>query len=75
MKSADWKLNTEVQYIARATPQQNSQVEKKFDTLTSRGGSMMNAANLKRKERCNLFKEAFTTTAILDGIENMETTD
>ena len=30
MKSADWKLNTEVQYTARVTPQQNSQVEKKL---------------------------------------------
>ena len=68
MKSADWKLNTEVQYTTRATPRQNSQVDKKFDTLTSRGVSMMNAANLKRKERCKLFKKAFTTAAMLDGL-------
>ena len=29
---------------------------------------MMNAANLCRKERCKLFKEAFNTAALLDGL-------
>ena len=68
MKSKDWKFNTKIQFTSRATPQQNSPVEKKFDTLTGRGVSMMNAANLGRKERCKLFKEAFTTAAMLDGL-------
>ena len=54
MKSKDWKFETEFQFTARATPQQNSPVEKKFDTLTGRGVSMMNAANLGREERCKL---------------------
>ena len=43
-------------------------MEKKFDTLTGRGVSMMNAANLGMKERCKLFREAFTTAAMLDGL-------
>ena len=29
---------------------------------------MMNAANLKRKERCKLFKEAFNTAVLLDRL-------
>ena len=29
---------------------------------------MMNAASLKEKERCKLFKVVFTTAAMLDGL-------
>ena len=53
IKSKDWKLNTKFQFTERETPQQNSKVEKKFDTITSRGDSMMSAANLKNKR--NMF--------------------
>ena len=29
---------------------------------------MMNGANLRRKERCKLFRESFSTAAMLDGL-------
>ena len=45
-----------------------SPVEKKFDTITGRGDSMINAANLSLHERCKLFKEAFQTATLLDGL-------
>ena len=57
MKSKDWKFDTKFKFTARATPQQNSPVEKKFDTLTGRGDSMMNAANLSVHERCKLLEK------------------
>ena len=38
MKSKDWKFDTKFQFTARATPQQNSPVEKKFDIITEGGG-------------------------------------
>ena len=68
LRSSDWKMNVQFQFTARATPQQNSPVEKKFDTLAGRGDSMMNAANLSLHERCKLFKEAFQTATLLDGL-------
>ena len=68
LQSKDWKMNIKFQYTARATPQQNSPVEKKFHTITGRGDSMMNAANLGLHERCLLFKEAYSTALLLDGL-------
>lgn len=58
IKSKDCNFNTKFQYTGRATPQQNGKVEKKIATITERGDSMMNAANLKLEERCKLCKEA-----------------
>ena len=43
-------------------------MEKKFDTITGRGDSMMNAANLSLHERCKLFKDAYATALLLDGL-------
>ena len=40
--SSDWKLNIDFEYTARNTPQQNSLVEKGFDTLYNRGRAMLN---------------------------------
>ena len=68
MKSADWKFGTKFQFTARATPQQNSKAEKAFDTITGRGISMMNAANLGQKERCQLCKEAYQCATLTDGL-------
>ena len=69
LNSHDWKYGTiEFEYTAKATPQQNSVVEKKFDTLYCRGRAMMIAANVSLKMRYILFREAFETAAKLDGL-------
>ncbi len=46
MKSSDWKLDVEIEYTARATPQQNSLVELKFATIARRSRAVMNDANI-----------------------------
>ena len=69
LNSHDWKYGTiEFEYTAKGTPQQNSVVEKKFDTLYCRERAMMIAANVSLKMRYILFREAFETAAKLDGL-------
>ena len=67
MKSAD-QMNTNFQFNTEVIQQQNSPVEKEFDTIAGRGDSMMKVSNLSRTERCKLFKEAFKTATLLDGL-------
>ena len=54
--------------LLQETPQQNSPVEKKFDTIAGRSNSMMDAENLSLHDRCKLFKEAFKTATLLDEL-------
>ena len=68
MKSKDQIFDTKFQFTAKTTPQRNIPVEKKLDTLTGRGISMMNAANRSSTERCKLFKYAFNTATLFDGL-------
>ena len=61
-----------MEYTARVTPQQNSIVEKKFDTLYCRGKAMMNAANVPLHKRYILFREVLHTATLLDGLRIIE---
>ena len=45
-KAKEWQIPVKFEYTERATPQQNSIVEKKFDTLASRTRSVLNAAKI-----------------------------
>ena len=77
MKSSDWKLgDVQFEYTARATPQQNSPVEKKFDTIYGKARAMMFNANVTLDKRYVLGKEAIMTATLLDGlkVESIEDT-
>ena len=71
MNSSDWKLsNIKMEYTARDTPQQNSPVEKKFDTVYGKGRAMLNEANVTLGKQYLLGKEALLMMAtLLDGLE------
>ena len=71
-QSKDWKLNIKFEYTARDTPQQNSVVEKGFDTLYCRGRAMMNAANIPVRNRYRIFREAFKCATHLDNLTIIE---
>ena len=60
--------NVQFEYTARDTPQQNSVVEKEFDTLYCRGRAMMIAANVPLVKRYKLYREALDTATKLDGL-------
>ena len=58
MQSAHWQLATEVEFNARATPQQNSPVETGFASIGYRARAMLIAAKVPQKWRCKLFPYA-----------------
>ena len=68
MKSADWKLNPDIEYTARGTPQQNHLVEVGFATIANRGRAMMIAANIPLEKRYVVCHRAFETATKLDGL-------
>jgi hypothetical protein len=72
MKSSDWKLDVEIEYTARATPQQNSLAELKFATIARRSRAVLNDANIPRKWRWVLFPEAAMTVTKLDWLQAVE---
>ena len=51
----DRGLTISFEYTARNTPQQNSKVEKGFETLYGRGKAMLNGASVPEKEKYVLF--------------------
>ena len=63
-----WKLHLNIEWTARATPQQNSLAEVGFATIASRGRALMIAANVPVSERCRLWSEAFQAATLLDGL-------
>ena len=67
--SSDWKLGLTFEYTARDTPQQNHLAELAFATLANRGRAMMHAANIPIKLRYKVFKEAFQTATLMDGLD------
>jgi hypothetical protein len=66
--SKDWKLNIKFEFTARDTPQQNHLAELGFAHLASKGRAMMISANIPLTLRYKLFKEAFKTATLLDGL-------
>lgn len=51
IQSAAWKQNITFEFTARNTPEQNSLVEKGFDTIYGRGRAMMQNANVPKKSK------------------------
>ena len=66
--SKDWKLAVEWEFTCQNTPQQNSIAEVALWTIHHRGMAMMKAANIPKKIQYVLFKEAFRTASMLDGL-------
>ena len=64
----DHNLNVKFECTAQNIPQQNSVVEKGFDTLYRRGRAMMIAANIPQVLRYVLFKEAFKHATNMDNL-------
>lgn len=67
-KEKEWQLPVNFEYTARATPQQNSIVEKKFDTIASRARSTMNGANIPPSVRRYVCKECLNCCTHTDGL-------
>ena len=72
LKSSDWRTNIAFEYTGRDTPQRNSLAEVSFHTLASRGRAIMNDANIPRNLRYLLWREAFQTATLLDGLTIIE---
>jgi hypothetical protein len=71
-QSKDWKLNLTFEFTARDTPQQNHLAELGFASLANKGRALMARANVPLKVRYKLFKEAFATATLLDGLMTVE---
>ena len=73
LSSSDWKMgNIKFEYTARNTPQQNSRVEKGFETIINRGRAMLIAANIPENRRYLFAKEALMTATKLDDLTVVE---
>ena len=67
-ESSDWKLNVKFEFAGRATLQRNHVTELGFAVIANRGRAMMHRANVPLADRYKLFKEAFKTATLLDGL-------
>ena len=70
--SSDWKLNIEFEYTARDTPQQNHLAEIALAVIANRGRALMHSANVPYDIRFKVWKEAFKTATLLDGLTVIE---
>ena len=70
--SKDWRMNCEIMFTARDTPQQNSLAEVGFARLVNRRRAMMHHANLPMMDRYCLAHEAFQCATHLDGLTVVE---
>jgi hypothetical protein len=68
MESADWKLPIEVEFTARATPQQNSPVETGFATVANRARAMVAAAKVPEIWLRKMFILAANCATDVDGL-------
>jgi hypothetical protein len=50
------------------TPQRNSLAEVAFHTIASQGRAILNAANVPREFKFMLWRKAFKTATLLDGL-------
>ena len=67
-ESSAWKLNLQFEITARDTPQQNHLAELGFASLANKGRALMYQANIPLSVRYKVFKEAFKTATLLDGL-------
>ena len=73
--SADWKLNITFEFTARDTPQQNHLAELGFAVLANRGRALMYRANVPLVIRYKVWREAFMTVTLLDGLTVIKLND
>jgi hypothetical protein len=67
-KRKNWKLEFEVKYTARKTPQQNSHVETLFTIIMAQARCMMIAGRIPNTERFELWPEAVKTATHLNNL-------
>ena len=73
LKSSDWKMgDIKVEFTSRNTPQQNSRVEKGFETEMNRGRTMLIAANIPFCRRYLFASRALLTATKLNGLTVVE---
>jgi hypothetical protein len=70
-ESKDWKFQITCEYTAAMTPQQNHLAELGFAILANRGRALMARAYVPMKIRYKIWKEAFQTATLLDGLTVM----
>ena len=56
------------EYTARATPQQNSLVEVKFNTVAARARSVMTGAKIPENVKKYVFNECLSTVTLIGGL-------
>jgi len=66
--SDKWKLNIEVEYTGRDTPQRNHLAEISLHSLASRARAMISHANIPEDKVFKLFPEAVKTATLMDGL-------
>ncbi len=67
-KGKNWKLEFEVKYTARKTPQQNLHAETLFTIIAAQARCMMSAGQLPDTERFHLWPEAVKTATNLNNL-------
>ena len=60
--------NSQFEYTARDTPQQNHLAELGFAVLSNRAPTLMTAANVPLTKRYKIWKEAVKTATLLDEL-------
>ena len=68
LRSSDWKIYLKFEYTGRDTPQRNHLAKIAFHTIANRGRAILNSAHVPRKYRFLLWREAFKTATLLDGL-------
>jgi len=68
INGANWRMNIQFEYTARATPQQNSLVETSFNYILNKGRALMIEANVPYLTRYKIVQEALLTATKLDGL-------
>jgi len=64
-----WKLAIKFEYTGRSTPQRNHLAELGLAVLTKHGVALMVRAHVPMKIRYRVFREAFKTATVLNGLE------
>ena len=70
--SEAWKLDIEFEFTGRDTPQRNHLAELGFAILANRGRAILGRANVPYALRHLLWREAFKTATLLDGLQVIE---
>jgi hypothetical protein len=74
-QSNDWKLGITFEKTARDTPQQNGLAEIGITVVANKAQAMMAHTNLPHLIKYKLFKEAYKTSALLDGFVAISCSD